>query len=73
MSYKKNWESLIDALLPKEVTVFGYKLERMEYLAIAGLGIFLLIVLGALVNRHWIKKEVEGYADAFNELLETNK
>lgn len=69
MSYKKNWESLIDALLPKEVTIFGYKLERTEYLAIAGLGIFFLTILGVLINRHWIKKEVEGYAHAFNELL----
>ena len=57
---RKNWEELIQALLPRYITIpLGEEpivLNRKEYIALIGLGILCLIGIGLAVNHYSMKR-----------------
>jgi len=62
-AYKERWRLFYEGMLPPEITVFGHRLTRKQYLALAGIGLILLMILGFYLNRRWIRKEIASCVD----------
>ena len=49
--------------LPEEITIFGVKLRRNQYLTIGGIAFLAIIAIWYLLAKSWVKKQIDDYYD----------